>query len=430
MRSLGVVGLCCLVSIACGTHPPPAPGVDSGPRPDAFRDDAGRDTGASNDANDDVFGDANANDAGFMPGSCMFDAAIDLFEVDSDPRARSRVIGLGAGAAGFALTYSKVGTDGFENVYFAELPSSTTGLVPPPVQLTTDFAIAESPTVSHSATGWLVAWASNRAATMDIYALGSGPDGHMLTSPQRLTTMLVQEDSPRLVSSSTGNLLAWIERDGTGGNPQTLVQSLSDDAMLQGSASRLTPAGFTLRPQAMTPSDFGFAIGWCDPALSVVVQPIDPTGASSGTPMALTSTPESDGTVDLVVSNGGGAAVFGADAGGGRSEVHARLVDGAGAPSDVERVLTIGSDSGSDASIAELGGGYAVAYRQAGTPPTLRVLFLSSNLDEIGRLDLLQVAPQGGQTAIRVAGDGAVMVAWADIVGSVTQIRGARIRCN
>jgi hypothetical protein len=437
MRSLGVVVVCSIVCAACHTTPPPAGTPDTGPLPDAYRSDAGRDSASdvgppedtANDTTNDSAVDAFADDGGFMPGACVFDATMDLFDIDVDPRSRPTRVATAGGPSAFGIVYSKVGADAFENVYFQELGTHVGDTMPVPRQLTFDIATTTTPAVTRTETGWLLAWASNRPGTMEIFTLGSGSDGRLLSTPTRITTNVVQDQAPMLASTSAGTALVWTELDGTGGHPSLAAQLVNADGTTSGSIGHTMPTGFTIRPQVFTSTDTGYLVAWSDPSLNAVVLPLGTDATSTGTPASLTSVPDSDGSFDAVVSNGGGVAVFGADLGSGRREVHAHPLDATGAPFDVERVLTIGTDNGTDASIAELGGGYVVAYRQAGTPPMLRVLFLDSLLNEVARRDLVGVASTGGPTSVHVSGDGAVLITWADVVGSETHLRAARIRC-
>ena len=90
----------------------------------------------------------------------------------------------------------------------------------------------------------------------------------------------------------------------------------------------------------------------------------------------LTTEHNADGSLDLATDAGGGAAVFGTTIAGLRSEVRARLVDGSGMPAagTSEQVITLAPDSGRDATIAQLAGGYVVAYRALGATPMLRLV--------------------------------------------------------
>ena len=157
--------------------------------------------------------------------------------------------------------------------------------------------------------------------------------------------------------------------------------------------------------------------------------PLDATGGS-GTPVIINTEHTADGTVDVASDASGGAAVYGTLVGGIRPELRIRGIDEMGMPIGSERILSIGVETGRDASIAALFGGYAVAYRALDTN-MLRVVFLTLTFDEVARLDLVDVTPDGGRTTIRASGDGALLVGWADHTASTEfQIRAARIRCN
>jgi hypothetical protein len=420
-----VVGSCSVLVVAC-QQPIPTVTLDSGPPVDAFAPDTGRDAPVGNDANADV---GDASDAGFSPMSCRFDATMDLLAIDTDPRARPVRVATAPGPSSFGVVYSKIGTDGFENVYFSEI-ATMVGSPMAQTQLTTDLFTTTAPAITRTTTGWLASWLSNRDGDVEVYALGSGMDGRF-TTPQRLThTLLADEQSPVLASSGAASLIAWTE-PGAMNTTTVVTQPIGADGTLTGTASRISPAGFTMRSQTLVTTDFGYAALWNDPTGAATILALDTMGAASGMPALLSPTDlMAGGAIDAAISRGGGGVVFDTTNGPSRGEVHAHLVDGAGGAIGVEQVLTVGADTGTSGSIAELGGGYVVAYRQAGAMPILRVLFLSSLLAEVHRIDVTSVSMTGGPTTIRVAGDGTVLITWADVVGTTTRLRGARIRCN
>jgi len=284
-----------------------------------------------------------------------------------------------------------------------------------------------SPVIARTSTGWLVAWLSYRDGSWDVYALGSGSDGHLLTTPVRMTmTASIDEQTPALASDGTTSAIAWAE---PGAPTTTVVRAIGPDAMPSGSAARLAPAGFSMIPTAFTVSGEGYLVGWGDPNGDATIQQLRADGTAIGVPAALTTEHNADGTIDAVSSLGGGALVYGAVPAAGRHDVHAHLVDGTGSAILVEHVLTIGADTGTDASITEIGGGYAVAYRQASSPPMLRILFYDSLLNEIGRSDLVQ-ASAAGATTLRTSADGNLLLTWSDVIDTTTMVRALRLRCR
>jgi hypothetical protein len=426
MRSLAVLGLCSLVC-ACQPSIPPAT-LDLGPPVDANRVDMGVDAPAADLGPPmDAFGDAGPGDGGFSPSSCHFDATMDLFDVATDSRARPVRVAVAAGPSSFGIAYSAIDMNGFENVNLAELPTA----VGSPIAhspLTSDFFTTTAPTITRTSVGWLLAWLSNKDGNVEVYSLGSATDGRLATTPTRVTTTpSISEHEPALAATATSSVLAWFE---PGTASTAVVRAIGTDGTVSGTPTRIAPTGLSPQPDALTSTDFGFVLGWCDADADATVVSVDAMGANASTPAALTPTShDCNGTIAAAVSHGGGAAVFDAD-NGGRPEVHAHALDGAGGAIGAESVLTVGVDTGGGASVAELGGGYVVAYRQSGTPAQLRLLFLSSVLVEVQRLDVTALAAATGPMTIRVAGDGTVLVAWAEIVGTTTHFRAARIRCG
>ncbi len=161
----------------------------------------------------------------------------------------------------------------------------------------------------------------------------------------------------------------------------------------------------------------------------VYLQPLNSSGAMQGTATAITMEANADGTLDAVVFPSGGAIVFGALVDGVHPEVRFRAIDDTGMPTGDERVL----GTGKDGSIAAFAGGFVVSYRTVAsgtTPPEIHVLLVSALGDVVEDIMLVQAAPSGGRTTIRVSGDGQIAVTWANATDTGVDVQLAFLSCG
>lgn len=397
--------------------------------PDAWRSDSGtaEDAAEPLDAGrDGAPEDAPAGDDAYAPpGMCAFDGATDFFELDYDLRSDVRRLAVAAGPTSFGVVFSKHDVDDHEDLYFVEIPA---GGGPPLTtqQLTFDATTDASPVIARTSEGWLVAWLSGRDGNVEVYAWSRSASGWAAV-PQRITsTAAIDETTVALASDGTRIALAWAE---PGASPVTVVLPVDATGAATAAPVRLSPASVAMIPTSFTTTADGYLVGWVSPSGDALVQPLGGALAALGEPLVLTLGHDADGTIDAVVSSSGGAAVYGVHPATGRRDVHAHQLGSDGTLFHIEQPLTIGDDTGSDAAIALLGGGYVVAYRQSGIEPMLRVLFYDAIFGEQLRADLVRMSATGGPISARVSGDGNVLLTWSDLVGSVNHMRVARLRC-
>lgn len=413
-----------LVLAGCDGPAPPAGSLD------AWRSDTGTvepDAAEPLDAGiDGPVDDADlAEDAYVEPGQCRFDAATDFFELDYDLRSDVRRLAVAAGPTSFGVVFSKHDVSDHEDLYFVEIPA-TGGPPRTTQQLTFDATTDASPVIARTSQGWLVAWLSGRDGNVEVYARAGG-DGGWTSAPQRMTsTPSIDETTVALASDGSRIALAWAE---PGAAPVTVAVTVDASGAATAAPVRLSPASVAMIPTAWTSTEAGYLVGWVGPSGDAWVQPLDGDLAAIGEPLGLTLGHDADGTIDAVVSSSGGAAVYGVSPATGRRDVHAHQLGSDGALFHIEQPLTIGADTGSDAAIALLGGGYLVGYRQGGIEPMLRVFFFDATFRELQRADLIRMSATGGPITARVSGDGNVLLTWSDLVGSVNHMRVARLRC-
>jgi hypothetical protein len=415
-----------VVLTACDGHPPPVGPVDAN-RDDVGPLDAARADGGGVDADrpDSGLDAASGPDTGIPPDTCHFDAATDFFEIDYDLRSDVRRLAATGGPTSFGIAYTTHDVSDREDLYFVELPASG-GMPLTTQQLTFDDATDQSPVIVRTSAGWLIAWLSSRDGNVEVYSVVGSGSSWTATPRRQTSTATIDETTAALATDGTNNAIAWAE---TGTSPTTVVQRVDAMGASTGAPARLSPSGAGMIPTTFTTTGLGYLVGWLAPSGDVLVQPLDTSLATIGDPLSLTVSHNGDGTIDAVVTLTGGAAVYGVVPADPRHDVHGHLLGVDGTLFHIEQAVTIGEDTGSDAAIASLGGGYVVAYRQSGVAPMLRVLFLDGTLTEVGRADLVAMSATGGPITARVSGDGNVLLTWSDLVGSVNHMRLARLRC-
>jgi hypothetical protein len=421
-RSPALISIAASLLVACGTAPPPVgPPRDAGPR------DAPAPLDGTPDPPDGSPDDGDAGDGGSALGSCR--VAGEILTLATDPRAEAREVATGAGPVGFALAWSAL-AGGIENVWMAEMSSTEESVSVQ--QLTTGITVSRSPAVAPSDVGWLVAWTTNEIADFDVRArawLGGAP----VSDAQPLTARAGLDDDAQLLATTTGALATWIEAR-TGG-AVAVSRAVGLDAIPSAAQVDSSPAGRSITRPRIARRSGGFSLAWVDSGSSVrdaLLQPLDTSGAPAGAIVPLTGEGNADGTLDLAATESGGAAVIGVLVGGARPEVRGRALSATGTALGTEVPVVTTPETGRDASIARLAGGYVVAYRGLDTAtPELRVAFLSDDLQiRFRTLVVGEIATTGGRLTIRVSGEGRMIVGWADVVGEETRIRAARIRCD
>lgn len=420
-RALAVV--VALAGLACETSSPVA---DAGPG----RDAAGADVGdAARDASTDADGTRDAADAADAPAppvTCTHDRATDFFELDFELMGAPRRFAAAGGPTSFGLAYSKREPSGREDVYFVEVPSG--GGTPRTTEfVTTDGQGNTAPVVARTSAGWVVGFLSRRDGNTEVYTAASASGSFAGVTPHRVTsTASIDETSLGIAASTATTALAWAE---PGASPITVVQPVDGAGLTRPGAARLSVMGRAMVPTAFTTTDWGYLVGWVE-GTDAWLQPVAMDLTLDGEALALTAEHNADGTIDAQVEGGGGAVVYGVITSAPRHDVHGHMLNAMGGLYFAEQGVTTGTDTGTDAAIVELGGGFAVAYRQSDLSTTLRVLFMDALLHETGRIDLGNVAAAGGPITARVSADGNLLLTWNDLVGTTIHMRTARLRCH
>jgi hypothetical protein len=408
-----------LVLFGCddGSLPPPPP-VDAGPRTDAGRRDAGGDVDA------DVAADSGTSaDAGVLACTTSDDLT---FKLASDSRVADRTVALAAGADSFALLWNEL-RDARPDLFGVRVSSE--GALGAVQRITDNTSVENFPALAAAGTAWIASYTDNTASTgYELYTRALAADAAPAGAARPITaTAMRRDDDPSLFEGTNGLLLAWVEDDATALTRTARAVAVGDDGAPAGAAQTASAAG--ARPGALALGELasGPVAVWAQ-AGELALQRLMASGAVDGAPTLLSA--NASGGFDAALRPSGGAVVFGALAGGARSEVRFRAVSSSGALLGDERILA----EGADPSIAPFAGGYAVSYRapEASTELThaIRLLFVNEQGDVVSQATVAGSLPTGGRTTVRVSGDGQIGVAWADRDVDGTDILLSIVRCQ
>lgn len=419
---------------ACDTSPPPIrfdAGPDAGPR------DAGRvpDTGPPPDAGPIDASDAEAPSPDGGAASCVVDPDR-VYKLGTDPTNRTDIVGLAAGATSFAVVWPQLpeGGGGITELHGERLAS--TGARGTTQRITTRSGVKRSAAIAAVGTSWVVAWVDNATDAFEVRSMGLGADlaPGAATVHDLSATPTLSEDGAVFLHSSTGLMLAWIEDDMSALTRVARAQRVASDGAPMGTAGTASSTG--QRPGQLATGELGAGpvLVWSEGiggSAAVYLQGITTSGGTRGARNRLNTEDNAEGSVDAALLPGGGAVVFGVLVEGVRREVRFREVppDGAPTAAQPERVLA----AGTGASIARFAGGYAVSYRAPAsgeTPAQVHLMLVDVNGDVVADLPVLDAAPDGARTTVRVSGDGQIAIAWADRAAAGTDIRAAVIRCG
>ncbi len=402
--------LAALVSIACGEPVPPIVPRDA----------------AARDANLD--GAANGSDGAITGLPACTAAFEDVHKLGNDLDSTSRIVGLAASSASFAIVWHER-REGTAQVDLYGRALSSAGVLGIEQRLTSSSSQETPPAVASVGSTWIASWVDNtvgnafdvRALALDAALASSGAVRDISS------TAALRESNTAFVLGSSG-LLAWVEEDLTLGTRTARARPL--DASASPTAAAETASAVGQRPSQIASGTLadGPVLIWME-AGTIVMQPITTSGATRLLASRLDAESNAEGAVDAALGANGGAVVFGALVDGVRHEIRFRALDASGALVGDERVLA----AGTDASIAAFAGGYAVSYRAPAsgeTPAEVRLAFV----DELGTVlretPIVQALPEGGRTTLRVSGDGQIAIAWADRSSTSTDVRVAFVRCG
>jgi hypothetical protein len=409
---------CLLLLAACDDGPAP-PLFDAGPRRDGGRpeSDAGRMDGGTMVSDGGDAGQVVPTDAGTL--GCVADPEL-IYKLGDEQGGRDRVIGLAAGGGQFAALWTEL-VDGRPDMFGVRMASD--GTLGTPQRLTDNTSREQTPSIVAIGTSWLAAWTDNHETvgfevraqplSTDVVPMGT------ITSLTATDTLL--EEAPVLFRGSDGVRVAWLEQSAT---TTIRTRPLDDDGSPRGATATASSTGNA--PLAFGELAAGPVALWIAGG-HALLQRLTVDGAMNGAPIELDETGNASGTIDAAITASGGAVVFGALVSGVRREVRFRAIGPGGERLFDERIL----GEGSDASIADFAGGFAVSYRAVtATGVELRLALLGPTGDLIDEVTVTEVSAEGGRTTLRVSGDGQMAIAWGDRSTTSLGISLASIQCG
>ncbi len=334
------------------------------------------------------------------------------------------------GQTGFGLAYRGLGSGSCaQDIDVMHIPA-TTGF-PQPHSVLPDCKRVTDVALLGQSDGWRVAWVDNFTNMAELHTLAldldmNVPDGQMRRQVTDNQQQL--EKKPVLREVAGRPLAAWITDDMsvTPDGFRITTQLLDDGAAEPNDVVKESDGQ---RPQSIALSQIGeaaAALGWVGPLENpgVWLQRLNMNGAAVDVPIKLTDKVAASSSIELADRVNGGAAIYSIEI-DGYPQVRFRRLDVDGMPLADERTIVGPPLRAQGASLATLGGGYAVAYRALPggdiTEPEVRLTFVTKEGNVIrdagGKLVSFPIGPATlaeGRTYVSVSVEGEIMIAWID----------------
>lgn len=336
-----------------------------------------------------------------------------------------------AAPAGFGLAY-EVSTcgSGIDVMRFASRGGEFTPLTVVNDPNQGSCSRAHDPALFYEEPNWRLFFWDNRGGSNQLWSV-------VIDSGEEPTLEVESAENGRtpLVTRLAGvTYLGWAERStGTG----FFVRPLSD--------TDATPTTVLATGDAHQAFGFAFsgieqvgAVAWVDAhstSRGAFLQPLTATGELSGERVTLTTLVSTRSSVDLVDGAMNAAVVYSTVVDNAAFEVRFQTLDETGRPAGNEERIVTRSERGTDASIAKIGSGYVVAYRElpAVADGTAKVKLIL--IDKTGRrlgpaAHVADTTDSGGRVTVRSSFDGRFTVAWVEADANSQRLRVVRIPCR
>jgi len=283
--------------------------------------------------------------------------------------------------------------------------------------------------------GWWMAWTDNSTESIELHAQALDADLALVGERVRLTDNASTEVAPVMATVVHRPMLAWVEVDPQSGARRVMTRVLgvvgAQNVEVVPESADHAPTTLALAQMATGAA----AVAWVEEVAQrgMWLQRLDVDGLPVGEPIELTPFAGGGSTIDLATrDNDGGAVVYSVvihsrandptiDQG---QEIRFRRLDETGAPRSGEIKVISRPEEAVGASVADVGGGYAVSYRtrpQGSEAPEVRLAFVSKEgnvyRDAQGDVTSFLLAPAslyGSPTKLRASVDGYLMVAYVD----------------
>jgi hypothetical protein len=413
-------------------------GMDGGAAGGASGDNSGRGGANANQA-----GQGAGGHAGQGSGGNLADAAADGDDAGVDAGPACAVGNDGAmlelpvsfqdetgysvalGTTGFGVAYQAAGCG-----QISALPVASLGAFRDPALMYDQCSVIAGLSLLHAGSGWRMVWIDNSAGSAELQSalLPEALDLPPTAATTRVTNNSLGESHPQLAQLNGAAYLAWLSVDSTSDSHEILLKALDPD----GDPVAVLPASLNRKPINFALGQLGTdqgAIAFVEeqtPNRGAWLLPLDKTAHPSGDPVLLTDQISGDDSVDVATrEEDGGAVLYSIDYAGAAFEVHFRRLNASGAFTGNDTRLVGGEVQGRDASLARLGGGYVVAYRQlanaSNTVSDVRLLFVTKEgnvtRDATGHTLSYHVADAdsgGGKVSVRVSTDGQLLIGFLD----------------
>jgi hypothetical protein len=350
---------------------------------------------------------------------------------------------LATGVTGFGVAYQAPGCNAL-----GAMPVAAEGVFSQPNTLLDDCFTKQDVALLRVTDGWRVAFVDNSSpdnagAEVQTVLLSDGlsmSDNAPLT---RITVNTLLEHKPVFANVAGVPHLAWISEDMATGKRQIDRKRFDDQGGVEsviGADSGRKPVSLAFAQMAKSTAAIAFVDEQGMPG--IWLQALDKTVKPVGDPVLVSDAITAGNSVDLATrEEDGGAIVYSVDIAGVNHEIRFRRLDSHGGLLGDESKVVGSPLQARDASIARLGGGYVVGYRQlptTNTPMTeIRLLFITKEgnvmTDSVGRLQTYLVAETmltSGPVTLRVSTDGQVLVAFMDTSSTGNQLRLVRKRLD
>jgi hypothetical protein len=350
---------------------------------------------------------------------------------------------LATGVTGFGVAYQAPGCNAL-----GAMPVAAEGVFSQPNILLDDCFTKQDVALLRVTDGWRVAFVDNSSpdnagAEVQTVLLSDGlamSDSAPLT---RITMNTLREHKPVFANVAGVPHLAWISEDIATGKRQIDRKRFDDQGGVEsviGADSGRKPVSLAFAQMSKATAAIAFVDEQGMPG--IWLQALDKTVKPVGVPVLVSDAITAGNSVDLATrEEDGGAIVYSVDIAGVNHEIRFRRLDSHGGLLGDESKVVGSPLQARDASIARLGGGYVVGYRQlptTNTPKTeIRLLFITKEgnvmTDSVGRLQTYLVAETtltSGPVTLRVSTDGQVLVAFLDTSSTGNQLRLVRKRLD
>jgi hypothetical protein len=276
--------------------------------------------------------------------------------------------------------------------------------------------------------GWRAAWVDNFTGSAELQAAKLDKNMNVPKGEKRVTltdNKLQFERGPVLREVANQPMVAWITDNMTTGKRRISTLRLDSEA----------PAVDVVKESAgQDPASLAFAqvgssaaaVGWVGPtsAAGVWLQKLDGNGAAVDEPIQLSERVSVSSSIDIANRSDGAGVIYSIEI-DGVPQVRFRRLDEMGDPTSIEHTIISPPLIADGASLAALGGGYAVAYRAKPDgnlgAPEVRLTFIPKDGNPIrdanGRLLSFHIGDAtmaDVRTYVSVSVEGEIMVAWLD----------------